>query len=93
MEQLSTLQTLLPGTTSPREDNEILHEKSRSVKMCYTSYKLLVFLFMIIVVLIMLFLKDLTSEQNLLNILREIRFGKNMSGNFSFIEPNQKTFG
>lgn len=85
MEQISSnLQTFLPPSptsSSPAGDRrraggslDIANEKSRSVKMCYFLYKLLVVLFTVIGLLILLFLKDLTDgEQKMLNILREIR--------------------
>jgi len=82
---LSNIQTLLPSASPILSTNEIdgtlANEKSRSVKMCYTSYKLMVTFFMFCAIIIYLFVKDMKEDQSTLNILRElIRFGVSANG-------------
>lgn len=73
---LSNLQTLLPQSAnvlpSDQNDGNLVNEKSRSVKICYTSYKLIVTFFMICAIIIYLFVRDLNEAQSFLNILHEL---------------------
>lgn len=94
--EIPNLRPLLPQDprilSTGENDANFANEKSRSVKMCYTSYKLIVTFLMFCGIIIYLFVKDtsaglkevLKETHSSLNILREmIRFSTSGNANFT----------
>ena len=58
-------------------------EKSRIVKMCYASYRLIVMFFLFIILLIVIFMKDFSGDQIAMKILRQIKYVEKKASNAS----------
>ena len=56
---------------SPNSDSWIHHENSKRVKVCYHSYKLIIFMIFVLLFLVYMFIREIKNENIIYNLINK----------------------
>ena len=81
MDSVAVVNSLLQKTAAPdqTENAWLQKESSRGVKICYHSYKLIIFMTFALLFLIFIFIREIKNETTILDLLNRLYGNKTQS--------------